>query len=251
MKKIIFILSLLILSSCQSQTLPPQKTENISNTNPSIENEKKEISWSSWIDFSNCFIRTRENYENFKQDENVKLLEKRIDIYNKDWNDDRFAWLPIGIDWYCISPDKNQFVFQASDKVPPAFARYDKTLDIIEKSSQVFPTFAIYNIFWSYDPLIQKFTKKQYIFQENEKLYLKISWVSLIRNENEAFFKQKNLDYCSNGLTPLGRKSLCFVDVDYEFDYLKNSIKESKICSYYIDDNWEKQVLEKCFSPQT
>jgi hypothetical protein len=47
MKKIIFILSLLILSSCQSQTLPPQKTENISNTNPSIENEKKEISWSS------------------------------------------------------------------------------------------------------------------------------------------------------------------------------------------------------------
>ena len=69
--------------------------------------------------------------------------------------------------------------------------------------------------------------------------------------KTKLFSNKKNLDYCSNGLTPLGRKSLCFVDVDYEFDYLNNSIKESKICSYYTDDNGEKQVLEKCFSPQT
>jgi hypothetical protein len=37
------------------------------------------------------------------------------------------------------------------------------------------------------------------------------------------------------------------VDIYYNYDFVKNIIYEDKICSYYIDDSWKVQVLEKCF----
>ncbi|MDD2916623.1 MAG: hypothetical protein PHH70_02125 [Candidatus Gracilibacteria bacterium] len=57
--------------------------------------------------------------------------------------------------------------------------------------------------------------------------------------------KEKNIRYCEN---PVGNKSLCLVDITLQYDFVKNIVRETGACTYYLDTaNKSKKVLEPCF----
>ena len=64
--------------------------------------------------------------------------------------------------------------------------------------------------------------------------------------ELKDFLKEKNSKYCYNWLTPKWNKAICFADVYYSYDFIKNILTEDKICTYYIDDYWNIKTLESC-----
>lgn len=60
-------------------------------------------------------------------------------------------------------------------------------------------------------------------------------------------FEHSSQEYCDRWLTPEWKLAVCFMDVFYDYDFVENIITDSRVCSYYIDDNWEIKTLEKCF----
>lgn len=57
--------------------------------------------------------------------------------------------------------------------------------------------------------------------------------------------KEKNIRYCENSI---GNKSLCLVDITLQYDFVKNIVRETGACTYYLDvASKSKKVLEPCF----
>lgn len=267
MKKLIIYIwiILFILTSC-TQT---------QNNNTEIKIEKKEtgwkiihwpeeikkINWNDDIEFSFCDNRFNydENSEiRFNQIENVKLLQSK--------RDDNF---PLFISEYCTNETADKFIFSASDKQPYKIGRYDAKLNIFEAAEFKHFIFPYIDHFWYsrgsrnyWDISLEKYYKEYSQEKITSRGFWKKEWniisfvnygVSIIWNAEVwqayvfKFLDQKNIDYCNGWMTPGWKLSVCFADVYYSYDYVKNIVREEKICSYYIDDNWNIQVLEKCF----
>lgn len=237
------------------------------------ESKEDKFLWDENIEFTHC--ESLVNYKDekridFFEKEDVKLLTEKIRDYESERNDllpyGRFPWL---ISEYCKTQDWNKFLFSAEAKVPTTLWIYDKELDLIEPTKL---NNFVFRGLWKYIPYrnywdisLEKYLKDYWQTKSSLNWFWKRNWniieyrnyaVPLIWQAESApwyfsdkreFFSKSTVDYCDWGLTPAWKLSVCFADVFYEFDFVKNILTESRVCSYYIDDNWNIKTLEKCF----
>ncbi len=239
--------------------------------NISIDNKKDnisgviKISWSDDIEFTYCesLINYENNRADFFQSEDVSLLRNQIDKYNG-----KTKYFPVLVSEYCKTKDWNKYIFTANDKRPKQIWRYDKELDIFEVSelkSFVFDSIDFWVHFWRrnyWDISLEKYfenyrnkkEKLNWFWKKNGNIIPFMNyWVSLIWSAEMwqmyawRFLSDWNLDYCNSWLTPWWKLSVCFADIYYSYDLNTNRLYEDKICSYFIDDNWNINTLQKCF----
>lgn len=265
-KLIIYIwIILFILTSCthtqnNNTEIKIEEKETVSKINP-WPVEIKKISWNDDIEFSFCDNRFNydENSEiRFNETENVKLLQSKRD-----------GKFPLFISEYCTNETVDKFIFSAWDKQPYKIGRYDAKLDIFEAAEFKYFVFPYIDHFWYshwsrnyWDISLEKYYEEYSQEKIASRGFGKKEWniipfvnygVSIIWNAEVwqayvfKFLDQKNIDYCNGWITPGWKLSVCFADVYYSYDYVKNIVREEKICSYFIDDLWNIQVLEKCF----
>lgn len=262
---IALLLCCIFLTSCISGSETHQKDSKENNTLISQllqwPVEIKRINWDTDIEFSFCdnkFNYDESSQISFNQTENVKLLESKT---GEDF--------PLFISEYCTNQTADKFIFSASDKQPEKIWRYDKNLDIFEEvefKSFVFPWISHFwyshrsRNYWdiSLEKYYEEYSQEKIVSRGFWKKEWNIIpfinyWVSIIWHAEVwqayvfKFLDKKNIDYCNGWITPGWKLSVCFADVYYRYDYIENIIYEDKICSYYIDDFWNTQVLEKCF----
>ena len=247
--------------------------------NITLENEKKyknsnknklKIDWSNEkIAKLNCVSwafnlgDSDEKMKNFRENKETKLLQKKVDdfnekhIYNDPSHDVR--WFSYFVSEYCKNKESDKYIFWTQDKPIFRFWRYDKDLDIIEPAIFKYKTFDY--IWWMrfiswYNIKLEKYYEK-YAKENKFNWFWKRVWNKILikdfarpientYKELKGFLKEKNSKYCYNWLTQKWNKAICFADVYYSYDFVKNILTEDKICTYYIDDNWKIQTLESC-----
>ena len=286
MKKIIILLLTLFLFSCQSENKKENivKEEKIKideaivieeiNKSITLENEKilphyktnkkvtqkwkKEKIWKISCKSGAWNLGDTENkIVSFWKSEETKLLQKKVDDFNK--REDIIWWFTRSISEFCKNKESNKYIFWTQDKPIFTFWRYDKYLDIIEPATFKYKTFSY--IWWDrhirwYNIKLEKYYNS-YVEKNNfnwfwkriwDKVEIKDFWRPLTDNNDFStnILKKKNEKYCYNWLTPKWNKSICFADVYYSYDFIENILTEDKICTYYIDDNWKIQTLESC-----
>jgi len=232
-----------------------------------------DISWDEDTNFDFCDSISKywENSEFWNRSDFLTkwdswMLMKKIDEYNDDENN---SWnkFPIILSQYCKSEDWTKFIFSINDKVPYVLWMYDKELDIIKKSTfkyQIFPEIAFWNNIWTRyygdislekyyeqyleDKLIENwFVESTWNIIEHVNYWVSLIWKPQSWIENwKKILTEENLKYCSSWLTNWWKLSVCFADVYYKYDLSENTLYEDKICSYYIDDNWEIKKLQDC-----
>ena len=283
MKKIIIIIVTLFLFSCQSENQKQNivkkiikqeisekavvKTEN--NSNLIIEEEKSEWSFFDWeIKFTKCDNLAK--YKNkelfFKTDENLETIYNLINLekyskwdiieYCKNWNSRKYIFV---FDWFYW---KKIYQYDSFKKI----VYKSKIKWFFNKNSiETFYTKKRDRIRNYWDDSLKKFLEKYIKSKENIAwFWLKykniipysVYWKSLIWcaecapwvfSSYSQFFSDKTREYCETWLTEWWKLSVCFADIFYEYDYVKNEIEEKRVCSYYISDNWNIETLEKCF----
>lgn len=271
MKFFLLICSILFLFWCEKNQDFSQE-EKIEKLQEKESSQNTSLAWDKEIPFIKCesiLTYKEEERSDFYKNPDVILLQEKIKLYNTQFNEDYFAGLPHFVREYCKSEDGTKFIFSAESKVPLSFWRYDKTLDIIEETSLINFVFPYVENFWiperygndSLSPLLVKYIKdhnsKQGFWKRTKNIIeYKTYGYSLVWHPESApwlfsnfweFFTEKNIDYCQKWLTPEGKNSVCFVNITYHFDYLKNEFYESEICSFYYDDWGNIRPLEKCF----
>lgn len=257
------------------------KTYKIKSIETKEENlkEKVKIDWSENISFSYCdnilkYSETSEywNRKDFFDKEEVVLLTKRMEEYNKQNNAKSLPYenegFPYFISEYCKTSDWNKYIFSASDKRPYVLGIYDKQLDIIEPANfkhNIFDNISFWARTWNrnyWDMSLEKHYEnyrkdkllQSWFWKKDWSIVNYVNyWVSLIWHAEiwlmywPKFLNDWNLKYCTSWLTPSWKLSVCFVDVYYKYDLSLNTLYEDKICPYYIDDNWVINPLQKCF----
>ncbi len=285
MKKTIILLVLIFwLFACQKEKLY-QKTTNYENKNiktvlnqdnkESLElknplEEEKKWDWSFFnkdIKFIKCdSLFKYKNLENFyKTDINLKKINNIIfkqDLRFNDW-----------IIEYCRNQKSTKYLIVSRKYNSLRIYQYDTSLKIIKKSSYKW-YFNKYFIDWYYDwrwernygdTSLEKFLN-EYIKNKSNlsgfwlnfkgEIPFSVYWVSLIWcaewcapwpfSSIMQFFSRKTIKYCNSGLTSSWKLSVCFADIFYDYNIKENKIEEKRLCSYYIDDNWNIRKLEKC-----
>lgn len=223
-------------------------------------------------EFSYCDgISQYENSDEYEDTAEIKLLVQKL---TEREYDDTYPNANIdNIGEYCRSSDGTTYIFWAYNDFKNARVHlfsYDTTWDTLREVEN-----NIY--FWNYIENSWYISDRNYWDRSLEKYFIEyidskkdISgfwvkngsivpfsryWVTISWHAESApwvfvnireYFSQKTREYCSRWLTPEGKLSICFVDIFYDYNFVDNSISESRICSYYIDDMWELQTLEKC-----
>lgn len=275
LKKIIILSSLIFLfSSCEKIEEKILEEKNISE-NFSEEKEKKlekkKIIWDENIKFTKC-----DDYSNYDRnnDESRKLFynSNEVSVLTEKLNED-FEWRTYtwpSVLWYCWNDDW-KYVFWYVSVSSIWLWIYDEGLNLIELTDYV----------WKFDQNINypwKIRDRNYWDRSLEKFYLeyvdskkKINWFWKKNWNNipfsvywqwmtwqaesapwffqmwkDEFLKESSIKYCNKWLTQNWKLTMCFVNTFYNFDFIKNEIVEEKICTYYVDDNWEIKTLENC-----
>jgi len=249
--------------------------------NITLENEKKyknsnknklKIDWSNekiakldldCVSWAFNLGDSDEKMKNFRENKETKLLQKKVDdfnerhIYNDPSHDVR--WFSYFVSEYCKNKESDKYIFWTQDKPIFRFWRYDKKNDTIEPAIFKYKTFDY--IWWMrfiswYNIKLEKYYKK-YAKENKFNWFWKRVWNKILikdfarpiestYKELKDFLKEKNSKYCYNWLTPKWNKAICFADVYYSYDFIKNILTEDKICTYYIDDYWNIKTLENC-----
>ncbi len=266
--KIYLILTIFLFTSCTRAIPEAENKRDISHiprkTEPQqvLTEEQVSINWSEEIIFSHCYHPWQEKTE--KNIEDIQMLEQKIQSYNNERTDLQTMDFPYFIDEYCVS-SKGEYIFVASDKKPPHIGRYDTEWDILEPAIQDFNTFAMLpsyirlpnrnygdNTLDSYFYKLDSWWK--FGKQEKHTIAYRVNAIGITQDSYESikiipktiFTKEKNRRYCSWGVTPWWKNSVCFADIEYSYNYIWNRVSEKKICTYYFDDHGMKQVLEAC-----
>lgn len=285
MKKLIIILSFLFISCGIWEN---KQIENTVEENKNIEKnlqdekiseekniEKPKLSWDKNISFPICdglYNYQDDNRDEYFQSDEIKLLEEKIKNYveiNKDnlWYSDT----PDRVIEYCTNNSKTKFIFAAEWKNYLTFlGKFDLKENILEtfEKKKFIVNYLHYTHRNYWDISLEEY------WQDYRDENYKNSWFSVRNNNiikykqfgifmtghaesapwyfsnNFEYFKNSTMNYCSGWLTPGWKLSVCFADVEYDFDFVNNTFKESRVCTYYVDDNGEIQVLEKCINIQ-
>lgn len=265
MKKILLFL-LIFLTSCtnkenlinQNQETKTSTWEIISWPIQELEEAKTYNYFTKNTKFTYCdWVSNYENKQDFYETEDVKLLFEKLNTIRE----------------YCKTSDWNKYIFWAyNDFLFPDIKifTYDKSLDKIWITDENIYFRSYIEKWWDISPRnywdisLEKYLEN-YIQSKNKLAWFWVKnwniipfstyWVSITWHQESApwvfsnigqFFSQKTRNYCQSGLTPEWKLSVCFVDIFYDYNFVENRISQSRICSYYIDDNWEIKTLEKC-----
>lgn len=258
MKKIVLIIFLsLVLASCWNKK-EDLKIEIEKNTNTWVVVESKEkenkIKWLNNEKYNfKCFKRekNKDNLNNLVNKEDIEILQKKVNMFNDMSYYDNENDFARSVLEYCKTEDSKKYVFLTTDKPRYVFWRYDKDLDIIEPAIFKYKTFddirSVIRIYWSNIKLGENkynwFWKREW-----DNILINDFWRPINKEYKELdfFLKEKNKKYCYNWLTSGWKRAFCFADTYYKYNFIENILKETKICTYYFDDNWNKQVLESC-----
>ena len=239
----------------------PENEKKYKTTN----NNKLKIDWSNekiakldCISWAFNLGDSDEKMKNFWENKETWLLQKKVDKFNED-NQNSIQGFSYFVSEYCKNKDSDKYIFWTQDKPIFRFWRYDKKIDTIEPAIFKYKTFdyiwGMRFISW-YNIKLEKYYKKY--AKENKFIWFwKRVWNKILIKDFarpvedtyknlKDFLKEKNSKYCYNWLTPKWNKAICFADVYYSYDFVKNILTEDKICTYYIDDNWKIQTLESC-----
>lgn len=273
MKKILSIAILLLLSSCTENTSLIESENIDSKTNVLVSDTKKieedisnKIVWNNDIKFTFC-----DSLSNYGDIEEFNKIDDNIREFSKITFDKNPRYTMWAIE-YCRTSDFKKYIIIWNEYSSLIIYKYETdTKNIEEAELKWFLNSRYINSSWirgirNYgDISLEKYLNK-YIESKKSVSWFGIKnnniipftnyWVSITWHAESApwifadkrqFFSQSTIDYCSWWLTPKWKLSVCFADIFYDFDLVKNEIKESRICTYYIDDNWEIKTLERCF----
>lgn len=245
---------------------------------PVASRQGQQNSLSPDIEFSHCeSASSYDTHEAYHSRGEVQvLLEKLKSIkYSEEFPNSNFNNI-----WeYCVSPERNQYIFWAHNDYKSYsihLFHYNTQDDILTEvepnnyftsdyyGSIVNNSFAIG--IRNYGDIILEQYLTSYRDSKKDLFWFGLrqgntipfaNYGSSITGLQESapgvfsdiyqFFSQQTRDYCQSGLTPEWKLSVCFVDIFYDYDFVANTISESRVCSYYIDDDGAIQTLEKCF----
>lgn len=285
MKKIFIFLFLILLSSCQKNEVKNIiKEENniitkvVTNTWTTNEDKstKRKIFWDKTT-FSYCDSRNKYSWNWIKIFENkkeVKMLENSIQklTFNFKSYEDDLEWQKV-IE-YCRNKKADRYIFYVwylykQDRY--IFLQYDKNLEISEVAAQNNFVTTTVNSSWEisfrnyWDISLEKyFTEYKERMRYNQWFWKKkwdeiefnAFWVPMTGHKETApspiseyykILKEPNLNFCEWWLTKWWKLSVCFADIYYNYNYIKNEITQTKICPFFINDNWEIKQLQDCF----
>lgn len=285
MKKILIIILAIFLTSCTKNLdiLEPINIDNKVLIEASDEYQKnifksnsikQKIIWDKNIRFTYCDNLSKyNNKEDYYQSEDFLLLKEKIKnkIYYTNYNI-KYNF-PKKINEFCKTNDSTKYILWWTTKYNTIIIwKYDKILDTFEVIDFKWNFNKYYmnkwwNISWRnyWDTSLEKYYYK-YVESKKDITWFWIKnkniipfanyWVSITWSAESApwifsdilhLFSNKSREYCEWWLTPEWKLSVCFVDIFYDIDFVKNEIKDSRVCSYYVDDTWKVKILEKCF----
>lgn len=225
--------------------------------------EQKNINWTQEIEFSQCF-----SYNKSKQylaNIDVVHLTKKIieNWYAKFY---RVEYPKILLE-YCHNQEKTKYIFIFNDKI----WRYDKLNNILELNdpensyelrikswehiiSENINAWTLDLIENYYEYLDSKFYNQWFWKREGNFIKVNSFWRNItwsnrlwVRDLTKMFLEnEKNENYCIQGLTPKWNAPICIANIYYKYDYINNDLFIDRYCTYYFDDFWEIQILEKC-----
>lgn len=236
-----------------------------------FQSQQKQRDWSGEIEFSFCdsIVKYWKDSEfgtraDFLRTGDGGMLMEKIDQYNKENREKSF---PVLLNEYCKTKDSSKYIFSLQDKRPLELWLYDTLSDRVEKAD--FKHFIFDDI-----SIVANTGRRNYGDTSLEKYYM--AYREEKRQQN-GFGKRNgasvefvnyavplighaevwlmywsrlltdwNMDYCTSGLTPEGKLSVCFANVYYRYDLWTNTVYEDKVCSYYIDDAGNINTLQKC-----
>jgi hypothetical protein len=207
------------------------------------------IEWDKEIIFSECFLNINNSKYFIRED--VKIISERTKMSGNKYD----------LRDICTNTQKNKFIFLYNNRI----WRYDKNLDVVE-ISEVDNIKEEYNLFYPpkfYKNNFSQWKYKLFKFYENylnNKLYNQGFWkrtnniISISNygeilkwsNSSKYLEHDENINYCIRGWTKGWYKTLCFINIFYEYNYITNKVIINKYCSYYFDDEGNIKTLEKC-----
>jgi len=243
-----------------------QNTDNIVFENNTKNEQSKWSFFDKNIKFTKCDKLSK--YENeaefLKTDKNIKIISKLFF--------DRNPWYSKWVIEYCRNEDYSKYIWVVDDYWDLKFFQFDWISKKIKKAKFNWVFNKIYidsnkdivnRDYWNnaldkfhLDYLKNKAHLQGFWLKNKNIIPYSNYWVSItgskewapwILSDKFQFFSDKTRKYCEWWLTPKWYLPVCFVDIFYEFDYIKNVVEEKKVCSYFINDRWIAQTLEKCF----
>lgn len=242
------------------------------------EKEQKDITqkilWDENAKFTYCDSLSKyDKQDDYYKTDDIILLEKAIEniTYSTDYN---ITYnFPKKIAEFCKTNDSKKYIlWWITEYNTIILWKYDKDLDLFEVIEFKWNFSKYYmNKWWfitwrNYGDISLEKYYKEYIESKKDITWFWIKnkniipfanyWVTITWHAESApwifsdilqFFSQSTREYCEWWLTSEWKLSVCFVDIFYDVDLDKNEIKDSRVCSYYVDDNWEIKTLEKCF----
>jgi hypothetical protein len=195
----------------------------------------------------------------------VKLLtDKIIEDWHAPFYKEKYSNILLE---YCSNKEKDKYIYLFGNSV----WRYDKKenlLDFLEpwnveeeriRRGNIIYRYSVnagtHDLINEYDKYIedkfynQGFWKRDWTYIDIHSYGRNITWINRwwIRDFTKKFIeKKRNEDYCIQWLTPNGNAPVCFADITYSYNYINHDLFINKFCTYYFDDNWKIQTLEKC-----
>lgn len=226
-----------------------------------IENNSAKIYWDNELFFNNCSY-----FEdlNFELDPNLNNITNLMTDLVEKWK----------IFEVCKTKDNKKYLFSFNTRFGTNIWRYDADLNIVEltKTNNCLFLWCWVNTrswlwernYWDIsleNILIEYKNKKEnkdwFWIKKWNKIVFKDYW-EFISWDAEAipwlfsfiwkYFKNSTVKYCDLWKNSDGTLSVCFVDIEYEYDYIENTIQENRICSYYVWEDKQIKTLEKCFN---
>jgi hypothetical protein len=289
MKKIIFIIFIIVLVSCTKNNSRLEVMSNSGNdiiSNNEFQNvfwefdddefyswknkkervkDKIKIYWNNNIKFTYC-----DSLSNYKNKEDFYNRDKDFNKFNSNVSlKDFWKWEIIE---YCRTNDFKKYIFVNKIYNTLEIYKYDVDLNIYElvdykwyfdkryiEAPFINDDRDYWDIsLWKYlNEYIKNKSTLEWFWLKNKNIIpFSIYWRSLLWCAEGCapwpfasiyqFFSKKTIDYCNSWLTKWWKLSVCFADIFYEYDLIKNSIEEKRVCSYYIEDDWSINKLEKC-----
>jgi len=264
---LIFIAPFLILKDKQGEG---RNSENNISEKIEITPEKK-IVWDENIKFTKC-----DDYSNYDRnnDESRKLFYKsnEVSILTEKLNKD-FEWWPYSdpfVQWYCKNDDW-KFIFWFTSVSLIQLWKFDKELNLIELTDYIWKFDQHINYPWKirnrdyWDRSLEKYYSEFADSKEKINWFWKKNWNNIpfsiywqwmtwtaesapwfFQMWKAEFLKENTVRYCDKWLTKNWKLTVCFVNIFYNFNFIENKITEEKICTYYVNDNWEIKTLENC-----
>ncbi len=264
---------ILILSGC---SLTPDFQKNQAEQNNFIKEvsseeenlstpiQFKKIKWSEDIVFKKCEQPEEhrpkialELEEKYFTEKTLKLVDSKEGNYHGEF---------FEIEEYCISDDETKLIFIGSvGKGHPKIYRYDREKEVVEEAHLLAPTIEWpFRMMYYRDSKLEPFLRairdsefSQEGFQKRNGSIIPIKFLnrviagtSLHGRESEILGskllkKEANKEYCDSP-GQFSDAAICLADVYYDYDFVENTLTEQKACTFYIDEQGKKQVLEKC-----